>query len=169
MTITHPLLRNWLPVILWTGLIVLESAIGSSANTGSLLYRFLTRFLGHIDAATFAVVHHAIRKTGHFIGYGILGLLWFRAFANTFSAATRFKCAVLGVACTFVVGSLDELHQTFSPARTGRFSDVVLDSCGAIVIITAAILWKTKKIPEPVLILIAAGIGLVLYPLVVRT
>jgi chromate transporter len=35
-------------------------------------------------------------------------------------------------------------------------------------VVTAAILWKTKKIPEPVLILIAAGIGLVLYPLVVR-
>ncbi|MEO8609990.1 MAG: chromate transporter [Chloroflexota bacterium] len=36
-----------------------------------------------------------------------------------------------------------------------------------IAVITAAILWKTKKIPEPVLILIAAGIGLALYPLVV--
>jgi hypothetical protein len=29
-------------------------------------------------------------------------------------------------------------------------------------------LWRTRKIPEPVLILIAAGLGLILYPLVVR-
>jgi chromate transporter len=32
-----------------------------------------------------------------------------------------------------------------------------------IAIVTAAILWKTKKIPEPILILFAALIGLVLY------
>lgn len=35
-----------------------------------------------------------------------------------------------------------------------------------IALLTAAVLWKTKKIPEPVLILIAAVAGLVLYPLV---
>jgi chromate transporter len=37
-----------------------------------------------------------------------------------------------------------------------------------IAAVTAALLWKYKKIPEPVLIFIAAGIGLVLYPLVVH-
>jgi chromate transporter len=36
-----------------------------------------------------------------------------------------------------------------------------------IAVATAALLWKVKKIPEPVLIVIAAGIGLALYPLVV--
>jgi chromate transporter len=35
-----------------------------------------------------------------------------------------------------------------------------------IAVLTAALLWNFKKIPEPVLILIAALIGLVLYPLV---
>jgi chromate transporter len=37
-----------------------------------------------------------------------------------------------------------------------------------IAAITAGLLWKFKKIPEPLLIAVAAGIGLVLYPLVVR-
>jgi chromate transporter len=36
-----------------------------------------------------------------------------------------------------------------------------------IAIVTASILWKTKKIPEPALIFAAAVIGLVLYPAVV--
>jgi chromate transporter len=37
-----------------------------------------------------------------------------------------------------------------------------------IALITLAILWKTKKVPEPMLILVAAVIGLVIYPLVGR-
>ena len=35
-----------------------------------------------------------------------------------------------------------------------------------IALITLGILWKTKKVPEPVLIVTAAVIGLVIYPLV---
>jgi len=36
----------------------------------------------------------------------------------------------------------------------------------AIALVTAIILWKSKRIPEPVLILAAAAIGLAVYPLV---
>jgi chromate transporter len=38
-----------------------------------------------------------------------------------------------------------------------------------IAIISAAVLWKFKKIPEPVLILVAAVLGLLLYPLAVTS
>lgn len=37
-----------------------------------------------------------------------------------------------------------------------------------IALVTLAVLWKTKKVPEPVLIMAAAVIGLVIYPLVGR-
>ncbi len=37
-----------------------------------------------------------------------------------------------------------------------------------IALVTLAVLWKTKKVPEPVLILTAAVIGLVIYPLLGR-
>jgi chromate transporter len=37
-----------------------------------------------------------------------------------------------------------------------------------IALVTLGILWKTKKVPEPVLILAAAVIGLVIYPMVGR-
>lgn len=37
-----------------------------------------------------------------------------------------------------------------------------------IALVTLAVLWKTKKVPEPVLILAAAVIGLVIYPLLGR-
>lgn len=37
-----------------------------------------------------------------------------------------------------------------------------------IAFVTLAILWKTRKVTEPVLILVAAVIGLIIYPLVMR-
>jgi VanZ family protein len=35
---------------------------------------------------------------------------------------------------TIVTASYDEIHQTFIPSRTGRWQDVVLDSCGGFVV-----------------------------------
>jgi VanZ family protein len=37
--------------------------------------------------------------------------------------------AVLGTA---LVASLDEWHQSFIPSRTGRWQDVVLDTCAGV-------------------------------------
>jgi VanZ family protein len=34
---------------------------------------------------------------------------------------------------TLVAAGYDEIHQTFIPSRTGRWQDVVIDSCGAAV------------------------------------
>jgi VanZ family protein len=137
---TSSALRNWLPVVAWTALIVLESAIGSSGNTGVLLYRAATWLFGHVDPVRFAAFHHIFRKTCHFFGYGILAYLCLRAFSATLLTANRPKCIALAITCTFVVACIDELHQSFSPARTGQFSDVVLDTCGAITLITVAML-----------------------------
>jgi chromate transporter len=35
----------------------------------------------------------------------------------------------------------------------------------ALAIVTAALLWRFKKLPEPLIVLAAAGLGLLLYPL----
>ena len=36
---------------------------------------------------------------------------------------------------------------------------------GLLALITAALLWKLKKLPEPIIVAAAALIGLVVYPL----
>jgi VanZ family protein len=46
-----------------------------------------------------------------------------------------------------LVASLDEWHQTFIPSRTGVFSDVILDSCAALiaqVLIFLFLHWKPR-------------------------
>jgi len=38
----------------------------------------------------------------------------------------------------------------------------------ALALVTVAVLWRFKKIPEPVIVLVAAVIGLVVHPLMAR-
>lgn len=77
-----------------------------------------------------------LRKTGHFVGYATLSVLLFRSWRGTFPRLSTRWClqwATLAFACTALVASLDEFHQTFLPSRTGAFHDVVLDSTAALV------------------------------------
>ena len=145
---TKSLFWVWLPVVLWTAIIALESFFGSAANTQSILEVVLTRIFGEIDPSLFAWIHFALRKGGHFIGYGIFAFLWFRAFAATFPKSGSFVWAGLAVLFTALVASLDEWHQSFSAARYGHFGDVVLDSCGAILLVSVAMLMIRRPGPE---------------------
>ena len=97
--------------------------------------------------------HHVLlRKNGHLLGYGTLGMTWLRAWLRTFAARPwtiaqwRLRSAVLGVVCTFLTASADEYHQSFLPSRTGQFSDVLLDTCGAVVFtLIVARLWRRSS------------------------
>ena len=78
------------------------------------------------------------RKIGHFLGYGVIGLLfrkaWFvtmRAYAMIGNRLILFS-STLGVASTFLLASLDEWHQRFLPGRVGCFRDVMIDTSGAV-------------------------------------
>jgi VanZ family protein len=133
------LLSQWFPVALWLGVLMLESTdLMSAQHTGSFLYSVLTAVFGHIDKVRVAMFHGVLRKTGHFVGYGILGLLFFRALHATVSnGLARLWC--WSVVLTCVVASLDEWHQSFIPSRTGCFHDVMLDTCGGAALLLVAI------------------------------
>ena len=132
------LLRVWLPVVLWTMVIATESFFGSAGNTGSLLEAVLTWLFGQVDPVIFNRLHIVLRKGGHFLGYGIFGYLWLRAFSATFPNGSRLMWASLAIASTFFVASLDEWHQSFSRSRTGHIADVVLDTFGALFLVSMA-------------------------------
>jgi VanZ family protein len=93
----------------------------------------------------FERVHFFIRKGGHVVGYAILSILLFRAWRATLPAMSDVKwtlrwstIAILGTA---FVASLDEWHQSFIPSRTGRWQDVVLDTCAGIAAQLLILLW----------------------------
>lgn len=106
----------------------------SSNNTGSFIYSLLAPFWPHIDPIKFGEFHAVLRKLGHFVGYGILSFLLFRAWRATLRRASRWTWvwAVASFLMTGLVASLDEWHQTFIPSRTGTYKDVLLDSAAAL-------------------------------------
>ncbi len=125
----------WAPVVLGVAVIVLESteAFGSNHTSGPLR-RIYEALFGHVSNAHWEVVHHYIRKCGHFLGYGLIGLAWLRAWWLTMPHSRFLHDALLALLGTALVASWDEWHQTFLPNRTGSPVDVLLDCTGAIVL-----------------------------------
>ena len=143
--------KNWWPVVVWLAIIRLESTdFASSANTSDLLYAVLSPLFPHMNFQLVEEINTVLRKTGHFFGYGILGALVFFALKNTnrdlitplllrrwgmyLHDFWRMEWAMLGMGVAAITASLDEIHQSFMASRTGRWQDVVLDTCGAAVL-----------------------------------
>lgn len=129
----------WIPAFLGCVMIACESTATMSANnTSRWLYPLWVKLFGPISAPAWEEVHHYIRKTGHFVGYGVVSLTFFYSWRKTLAGARRSTRAILAsaavraVLCTVVVAILDEYHQSFLPSRTSSPVDVCIDACGAI-------------------------------------
>ncbi|HEX4320908.1 MAG TPA: VanZ family protein [Acidobacteriaceae bacterium] len=134
----------WLPILLFIGVIAIESTptFGSNHTSGPL-HRLFNLVLGTALDSHWPFIHHILRKTGHFTGYGFLSLLCYRGFSLTLRSVTHLHSLIanlapthavrhaLAIAVVFLVAGADEFHQTFLPNRTGCFSDVLLDTAGA--------------------------------------
>jgi VanZ family protein len=167
----HMLAKNWWASLVWLGVIRLESTeAASSDNTLGLIHQILA-FL-HITGWAWQV-NFVLCKTGHFMGYGILAVLVFLALRNTnrdrllsllprrwgtcWHDLWRMEWVWLGMSVAVITAALDEMHQSFLPSRTGRWQDVVIDTCGALallVIVYFYSLWmlnrRRKHLPQPV-------------------
>lgn len=126
-------LNAWWPVLLGILVIVTESTemLGSEYTSGPLRTIFQAIF-GHVSDARWEVIHHHIRKTGHFIGYGLIGLAWLRAWWMSLPRSRFLQDSVLALLGTAAIASLDEYHQSFLPNRTSTPWDVLIDCCGAL-------------------------------------
>ena len=123
----------WLPVVLGVAVIMLESTEFMGADHTSRPLRWIWEAIfGHVSNARWEIIHHLIRKSGHFIGYGLIGLAWLRAWWMTLPHSRFVQDAFLALLGTVLMASADEFHQTFLPDRTGSPWDVLLDCCGAI-------------------------------------
>lgn len=149
LTASRPnLARAWWPAFVWIGLIMFESTDSwSSQNTGSVLYVILTHLFGHIDFNKFFVFHHYLRKTGHVVGYGMLGVLLLRGWRATLvrNRAWWWRPSWLSWLGTAFVATMDEWHQSYIPSRTGSIWDVALDSVAGAAFLLAAYFWLRRS------------------------
>ena len=142
----------WLPAMIGIAVICIESTGTFSAeNTSGWLRPIFERIFGVFQDERWALFHHYARKAGHFLGYGTLGLAFLRAWlftlkppraflldVQTLRLRWRLRATALAIACTALVASCDEYHQSFLPSRTGVPSDVLLDTMGACILCALA-------------------------------
>jgi VanZ family protein len=78
-------------------------------------------------------------KSGHSIGYAMLGGLMLRALAGGRLRGVTWKRALFAIVLATLYGVSDEFHQLFVPGRSADRYDVLADCVGAT--IGAAIGW----------------------------
>jgi VanZ family protein len=130
-------LLNWAPAALAIAMIAGEStATMSASDTSRWLLPIWVYLFGPITAAHWAVVHFFLRKSGHFIGYGLVSLAcfhgWRSSLADSDPRRLWRRAAAWALVCTLIVAAADEYHQSFLPSRGAAIHDVVLDLCGGI-------------------------------------
>lgn len=117
----------------------------SASHTHSWLHTFLQQFFrASVGAGVLDALNVGIRKSGHFLGYALLGLLNCRALRA--AGLPPRRAALLGWTAAAAWAAVDEYHQSFSPSRGATVEDVFLDSCGAATGIFLYSLWiRTRK------------------------
>ncbi|MEG0381446.1 MAG: VanZ family protein [Kurthia sp.] len=76
----------------------------------------------------FYFIEFLIRKATHFIGYGMLAVIFYFLFLKF----KRRIPSILAFVTIFIIACLDEYRQSCIPGRTGIFDDVLIDAAGAL-------------------------------------
>lgn len=125
-------IHAWWPVVLSAAVIAFESSpqFGTDHTSGPLRWLWQSIF-GPVSNVRWELIHVCIRKSGHFVGYGMIGLAWLRAWRMSLPRMRLLVDGILAVLGTAVIASCDEFHQSFLPNRGASPWDVLLDCCGA--------------------------------------
>ncbi len=122
MTRYRTMLLRWLPAIIWMAVLFAASATPSR------------------DIPTFGVVDYLVKKSGHMLGYAVLGLLLRRALGWDPKRAWLAWLLAVRDALT------DEFHQSFVPGRhPALFDAFVFDGGGAALAVWISVLWQRRR------------------------
>jgi VanZ family protein len=125
-TLWRRLLLEWLPVVLWAGLIFWFSAQPD------------LRVSSQND------IDFVVRKAGHMGVFGVLAILLWRAI----SAASIRRPMLWSWVLAALYAVSDEFHQSFTAGRNPSPIDVGIDSVGAffgLAALTAWQIWRTRR------------------------
>jgi VanZ family protein len=104
-------LLYWLPLILYCLLIYIQSANPSPEQIPSFPF---------------------VDKALHFAAYGIMGILFYRAYQTLRIKDNIQMLMLLSVVSASLYGISDEIHQYFVPFRDAEVADVIADIFGAV-------------------------------------
>jgi len=118
--------------------------LGSGKNTLGIIKWFFPWFVA-LTPAQLDLANFYLRKTGHFLAYGLMYFLWFRAFRGHADYGPWRAC-LWSLGCCLFYASMDEGRQWFYPSRGASIRDVMLDMSGAslVALITGAV-WRPRS------------------------
>ncbi|MFA5112292.1 MAG: VanZ family protein [Desulfobaccales bacterium] len=115
--------------MLWgLAILVMSGDFGAGKNTYGLLKWLLSGW--ELTQAQVNVINFYLRKTGHVVAYGLMYILWFRAFRKQVGYGPWGACFCALAAC-LLFSSLDEGRQWLNNSRVGSIWDVCLDLSGS--------------------------------------
>jgi VanZ family protein len=115
---------RWLPALLLMAAIFTFSSMPASRLP----------FFGDLD--------FLLKKSGHAIGYAMLGLAYYYALPTRLRSGYRWAVALL-MAVLFALS--DEYHQSFVEGRTSTLRDVGIDSVSAAVALAIAAIYSSNS------------------------
>ena len=125
-------------LVLWMGFIFSmssENAEKSSNTSGQTIRVVLSAVPGfeeqpeEVKVNIIEKLQFIVRKSAHFIGYMILGILASGLILQYENINKKYPLAFL--ICVIYAIS-DEIHQLFVPGRAGQIRDVLIDSAGSL-------------------------------------
>ena len=105
-----PFAFYWLPLILYCLFIYIQSANPSPDQIPSIPF---------------------VDKVFHFVAYGIMGILFYRAYQTLRIKDNLQMLMLFSVVSASLYGISDEIHQSFVPFREAEVADVIADMLGA--------------------------------------
>jgi VanZ family protein len=114
----------WLPLIIYCLAIYIQSSLPG---------------LKHIPEVRF------MDKMLHFGAYGLLGVLFFRAYRTLLLKDSKNLLILISIGSAILYGISDEIHQYFVPFREADIMDVVANTIGSICGVYFYHLWRVQK------------------------
>ncbi|MGD2184775.1 MAG: VanZ family protein [Desulfobacterales bacterium] len=116
----------WLPLIIYCLAIYIQSGRSSPERLPDV--QFLDKIL-------------------HFVAYGLLGVLFFRAYLTLPLKDSKNLLILISIGSATLYGVSDEIHQYFVPFREADLMDGVANMIGSICGVYFYFLWKVHKKP----------------------
>jgi len=121
----------WIPVFLWSFQIF---ALSSMPNPADILPNALIRVLWRTTIFE-QRLFFLLGPVGHLINFCVLAFLLLRAL--TWQKPVYRYHITFAFILTFLYGLSDEIHQLFVPSRAFQLRDVLVNSLGAVIGLTA--------------------------------
>jgi VanZ family protein len=142
---TSKIVRYWVPVALMIlAMYFFSTDLFSIENTRGIVATILSWFVEEPSKRAIAEGNVILRKSAHFVEYGVLATLVIRAFRADSALFWRHAWGVYSFLIVVSWAAIDEFHQSRTRKRGGSMRDVLLDSAGGLFAIAA--FWAISRV-----------------------